>query len=115
MKVMIKIKLPLPEIELQSFWLSLVRQITNRADLHVCCVSAQALHNRHQRCSTRHHGTPGGGATDHEATEAEVSRTPEDSVCSIEGPSAIYNDGPSTFSEVGFGTPNVSYRMSHKQ
>ncbi|XP_023712991.2 probable G-protein coupled receptor 158 [Cryptotermes secundus] len=75
----------------------------------------KALHNRHQRCSTRHYGTAGGGATDHEATEAEVSRTPEDSVCSIEGPSAIYNDGPSTFSEVGFGTPNVSYRMAHKQ
>ncbi|XP_021920133.1 probable G-protein coupled receptor 158 isoform X3 [Zootermopsis nevadensis] len=75
----------------------------------------QALHHRHQRCSTRHHGAAGGGATDHETTEAEVSRTPEDSVCSIEGPSAIYNDGPSTFSEVGYGTPNVSYRVSHKQ
>jgi hypothetical protein len=81
----------------------------------MCVACLQALHNRHQRCSTRHHGATGGGAADHEATEAEVSRTPEDSVCSMEGPSAIYNDGPSTFSEVGFGTPNVSYRMSHKQ
>ncbi|XP_063902350.1 metabotropic glycine receptor isoform X3 [Zophobas morio] len=31
-----------------------------------------------------------------ETTEAEPSRTPEDSVCSNEGPSAIYNDLPST-------------------
>lgn len=30
-----------------------------------------------------------------ETTEAEPSRTPEDSVCSNEGPSAIYNDLPS--------------------
>ncbi|KAJ9588370.1 hypothetical protein L9F63_018296 [Diploptera punctata] len=82
--------------------------------------SLQALHHRHQRCSTRHHGGGGGGGKeggglDHEVTEGEVSRTPEDSVCSIEGPSAIYNDGPSTYSEVGYGTPNVSYRVSHKQ
>ena len=78
----------------------------------------QALHHRHQRCSTRHHVGSGGresGGVDHEVTEGEVSRTPEDSVCSIEGPSAIYNDGPSTYSEVGYGTPNVSYRVSHKQ
>lgn len=27
-----------------------------------------------------------------ETTEAEPSRTPEDSICSNEGPSAIYND-----------------------
>ncbi|XP_031345784.1 probable G-protein coupled receptor 158 [Photinus pyralis] len=32
-----------------------------------------------------------------ETTEAEPSRTPEDSVCSNEGPSAIYNDLPSTY------------------
>lgn len=31
-----------------------------------------------------------------ETTEAEPSRTPEDSVCSNEGPSAIYADLPST-------------------
>jgi G protein-coupled receptor 158 len=31
-----------------------------------------------------------------ETTEAEPSRTPEDSVCSNEGPSAIYNDLPSS-------------------
>ncbi|XP_022900982.2 metabotropic glycine receptor isoform X2 [Onthophagus taurus] len=31
-----------------------------------------------------------------ELTEAEPSRTPEDSVCSTEGPSGIYNDLPST-------------------
>ncbi|XP_015836028.1 metabotropic glycine receptor isoform X3 [Tribolium castaneum] len=31
-----------------------------------------------------------------ETTEAEPSRTPEDSVCSNEGPSAIYSDLPST-------------------
>jgi hypothetical protein len=84
-------------------------------NLSLCCVFKQALHHRHQRCSTKHHGAATSGATDHEVTEAEVSRTPEDSVCSNEGPSAIYNDGPSTFSEVGLGTPNVSYRMSHKQ
>lgn len=77
--------------------------------------SLQALHHRHQRSSTRQHGAVNSGSTDHEVTEAEVSRTPEDSVCSNEGPSAIYNDGPSTFSEVGVGTPNVSFRMSHKQ
>ncbi|KAF6214717.1 hypothetical protein GE061_009460 [Apolygus lucorum] len=40
-----------------------------------------------------------------EANEQEVSRTPEDSVCSVEGPSAIYNDGPSTYSEL-CGTPH---------
>lgn len=49
----------------------------------------------------------------HEMTETadnEVSRTPEDSVCSVEGPS-VYNDGPSTYSELGgFGTPNVQHR-----
>ncbi|XP_076270296.1 G-protein coupled receptor 158 smog isoform X1 [Rhynchophorus ferrugineus] len=33
---------------------------------------------------------------DTEVTEAEPSRTPEDSVCSTEGPSAIYSDLPST-------------------
>ncbi|KAK9510613.1 hypothetical protein O3M35_005358 [Rhynocoris fuscipes] len=48
-----------------------------------------------------------------EQTEQEVSRTPEDSVCSNEGPSAIYNDGPSTYSELGgFGTPTVQHRNS---
>ncbi|XP_073988558.1 G-protein coupled receptor 158 smog isoform X2 [Rhodnius prolixus] len=48
-----------------------------------------------------------------EPTEQEVSRTPEDSVCSNEGPSAIYNDGPSTYSELGgFGTPTVQHRNS---
>lgn len=49
----------------------------------------------------------------HEMTETadnEVSRTPEDSVCSVEGPS-VYNDGPSTYSELGgFGTPSVPHR-----
>ncbi|KAJ8865830.1 hypothetical protein PR048_033352 [Dryococelus australis] len=66
--------------------------------------SLQALHHRHQSRSTRH-------GHDHEPGEGEVSRTPEDSVCSIEGPSAIY-DGPSTtYSELG-----VSYRAPpHKQ
>ncbi|XP_066909068.1 metabotropic glycine receptor isoform X2 [Halyomorpha halys] len=44
-----------------------------------------------------------------EPADQEVSRTPEDSVCSMEGPSAIYNDGPSTYSELGgFGTPGSS-------
>ncbi|CAH1396029.1 unnamed protein product [Nezara viridula] len=44
-----------------------------------------------------------------EPGDQEVSRTPEDSVCSMEGPSAIYNDGPSTYSELGgFGTPGSS-------
>ncbi|EEB20557.1 hypothetical protein Phum_PHUM622780, partial [Pediculus humanus corporis] len=33
--------------------------------------------------------------TDVEVTEAEASRTPEDSVCSNEGPSIVINDGPS--------------------
>ena len=62
------------------------------------------------RSSARHH-------TDVEITEAEGSRTPEDSVCSQEGPSAVFNDGPSTYSEYGYGygTPSVSYKGSHKQ
>ncbi|XP_050307291.1 probable G-protein coupled receptor 158 isoform X2 [Anthonomus grandis grandis] len=33
---------------------------------------------------------------DTEITEAEVSRTPEDSICSIEGPSAVYSELPAT-------------------
>lgn len=46
----------------------------------------------------------------------EVSRTPEDSICSMEGPSAIYTDGPSTYSELGgFGTPNITHRGANKQ
>lgn len=36
-----------------------------------------------------------------------MSRTPEDSVCSGEGPSAIYNDLASTYSEL-IGTPNAA-------
>ncbi|CAB3373546.1 Hypothetical predicted protein [Cloeon dipterum] len=54
----------------------------------------KALHHRQK--SSKHHGH-------HENEDgAEVSRTPEDSVCSIEGPSAIYNDGPSVaYSEHG--------------
>ncbi|XP_068084648.1 metabotropic glycine receptor [Anabrus simplex] len=72
----------------------------------------KALHHRQQRCSTRHHAT----TSDAEMPEGEVSRTPEDSVCSNEGPSAIYNDAPSTYSElVGCGTPNVSFRVSQRQ
>lgn len=67
--------------------------------------SLQALHHRHMRSSARHH-------TDVEVTEAEGSRTPEDSVCSQEGPSAVFNDGPSTYSEYGYGTPSVSYKGS---
>ncbi|XP_054285265.1 probable G-protein coupled receptor 158 isoform X2 [Macrosteles quadrilineatus] len=67
--------------------------------------SLQAL-QRQQRQSSRplpHETT--------EVTENEVSRTPEDSVCSMEGPSAIYGDGPSTYSELGgFGTPNILHR-----
>ncbi|XP_034231552.1 probable G-protein coupled receptor 158 isoform X2 [Thrips palmi] len=81
--------------------------------------SLQALHHRHMRSSARHH-------TDVEVTEAEGSRTPEDSVCSQEGPSAVFNDGPSTYSEYCYGghgahgthgthgTPSVSYKGSHK-
>ncbi|XP_052124757.1 probable G-protein coupled receptor 158 [Frankliniella occidentalis] len=65
----------------------------------------KALHHRHMRSSARHH-------TDVEVTEAEGSRTPEDSVCSQEGPSAVFNDGPSTYSEYGYGTPSVSYKGS---
>lgn len=62
---------------------------------------------RHQRCSTRPRGHDGEGG------EVEMSRTPEDSICSMEGPSAIYNDGPSTYSEIGgFGTPNVLHRTA---
>ncbi|KAJ1519965.1 hypothetical protein ONE63_004199 [Megalurothrips usitatus] len=67
----------------------------------------KALHHRHMRSSARHH-------TDVEVTEAEGSRTPEDSVCSQEGPSAVFNDGPSTYSEYGYGTPSVSYKGSCK-
>ncbi|XP_063240109.1 probable G-protein coupled receptor 179 [Bacillus rossius redtenbacheri] len=63
----------------------------------------KALHHRHQSRSVRH-------PHDHEPGEGEVSRTPEDSVCSVEGPSAIYNDGPSTYSELG-----APYRAPHKQ
>ncbi|XP_075212212.1 G-protein coupled receptor 158 smog isoform X2 [Lycorma delicatula] len=70
--------------------------------------SLQALQHRHQRCSTRPHGPEG-----QESGEVEISRTPEDSICSMEGPSAIYNDGPSTYSELGgFGTPNVLHRAA---
>nr|CAD7259120.1 unnamed protein product [Timema shepardi] len=83
--------------------------LSRRAPSNIILIKMSALHHRHQRCSTHHH------VTEHEVTEAEVSRTPEDSVCSIEGPSAIYNDGPSTYSELGYGTPNVSYRVPHKQ
>ncbi|KAI5704899.1 hypothetical protein M8J75_009868 [Diaphorina citri] len=52
--------------------------------------------------------------------EGELSKTPEDSICSGEGPSGIFNDGPSAaYSDygVGFSTPNIhhsraaSYRM----
>lgn len=62
------------------------------------------------RSSARHH-------TDVEVTEAEGSRTPEDSVCSQEGPSAVFGDGPSGYSEYGLGygshgTPSVSYKGS---
>ncbi|XP_059473728.1 probable G-protein coupled receptor 158 isoform X2 [Neocloeon triangulifer] len=55
----------------------------------------KALHHRQK--SSKHHG--------HHDNEdgGEVSRTPEDSVCSIEGPSAIYNDGPSVaYSEYNY-------------
>ncbi|XP_046675546.1 probable G-protein coupled receptor 158 isoform X1 [Homalodisca vitripennis] len=65
---------------------------------------------RQQRCSTR--------PLPHETTETnenEVSRTPEDSICSMEGPSAVYNDGPSTYSELGgFGTPNIPHRANRQ-
>ncbi|KAF4522803.1 hypothetical protein B566_EDAN014847 [Ephemera danica] len=58
--------------------------------------SLQALHHRQK--SSRHHSSH----HDHDA-EGEVSRTPEDSVCSVEGPSAIFNDGPSVaYSELGY-------------
>ncbi|GLG96845.1 Putative G-protein coupled receptor 158 [Gryllus bimaculatus] len=75
----------------------------------------KALHHRNQRCSVRHsHGERGGaGPARAAATRSAMSRTPEDSVCSNEGPSAIYNDGPSTYSDVG--TPNVSFRVSPRQ
>jgi hypothetical protein len=56
----------------------------------------QALHHRQKSAKHRssHH--------DHD-NEGEVSRTPEDSVCSVEGPSAIFNDGPSVaYSELGY-------------
>uniref|UniRef100_A0A8D8QXJ8 Uncharacterized protein n=1 Tax=Cacopsylla melanoneura TaxID=428564 RepID=A0A8D8QXJ8_9HEMI len=67
--------------------------------------------------SMRQHleNSEGGGAG-----EGEQSKTPEDSICSGEGPSGIFNDGPSAaYSEyaVGFSTPNIhhsraaSYRM----
>jgi hypothetical protein len=60
-----------------------------------CVLALQALHHRQK--SSKHHG----GHHDNE-DGGEVSRTPEDSVCSIEGPSAIYNDGPSVaYSEHG--------------
>ncbi|RZF43571.1 hypothetical protein LSTR_LSTR008084 [Laodelphax striatellus] len=66
---------------------------------------------RHQRCSSRPHGGPDG----QEGGEGEVSRTPEDSICSMEGPSAVYNDGPSTYSELGgFGTPSIPHRAANK-
>lgn len=45
----------------------------------------QNLHGRHKEKKQQE-----------ETTEAEPSRTPEDSVCSNEGPSAIYSELPST-------------------
>lgn len=48
----------------------------------------KALRQQAQRLSAKQN-------TDVEVTEAEPSRTPEDSVCSNEGPSIIINDGPS--------------------
>ena len=38
------------------------------------------------------------------------NKTPEESVCSIEGPSvvSVYADGPSTYSEAG--TPSILHR-----
>lgn len=74
--------------------------------------SLQALQHRQQKCSTRPHGADDKEAV---ATEMEVSRTPEESVCSVEGPSAVYNDGPSTYSDLGgFGTPNIPHRPGVK-
>ncbi|KAK6623219.1 hypothetical protein RUM43_009071 [Polyplax serrata] len=49
--------------------------------------SLQTLRQQTHRLSSRH--------TEIEVTEAEASRTPEDSVCSVEGPSIVINDGPS--------------------
>ncbi|CAL4062731.1 unnamed protein product, partial [Meganyctiphanes norvegica] len=45
-----------------------------------------------------------------ECTEGDITKTPEESVCSIDGPSVfgIYADGPSTYSEMG--TPNILHR-----
>ncbi|XP_044726866.1 probable G-protein coupled receptor 158 isoform X2 [Chrysoperla carnea] len=62
--------------------------------------SLQALHGKHHR--SHKHNT-----SEVEVTEGEMSRTPEDSVCSGEGPSAIYNDLASTYSEL-IGTPNAA-------
>ncbi|XP_071447933.1 metabotropic glycine receptor [Hetaerina americana] len=60
-------------------------------------------------------GGGGGGGMEH---ETEVSRTPEDSVCSGEGPSMVCGDGPScAYSDAGYGTPphtGVSHRGSYK-
>ncbi|XP_018576107.1 probable G-protein coupled receptor 158 isoform X2 [Anoplophora glabripennis] len=50
--------------------------------------SLQNLHGKHKDKDRHKH--------QEEVTEAEPSRTPEDSVCSNEGPSAIYADLPST-------------------
>ncbi|XP_046384852.1 uncharacterized protein LOC124155179 [Ischnura elegans] len=65
------------------------------------------------------HGGGGGGrdgpGVEH---ETEVSRTPEDSVCSGEGPSMVCADGPScAYSDAGYGTPphtGASHRGSYK-
>lgn len=48
----------------------------------------QNLHGKHKE-KERH-------KPQEEVTECEPSRTPEDSVCSNEGPSAVYADLPST-------------------
>lgn len=49
----------------------------------------QSLHSRHKDRERKRE-------MDTDVTEAEPSRTPEDSICSTEGPSAIYADLPST-------------------
>ncbi|XP_076058113.1 G-protein coupled receptor 158 smog isoform X3 [Oratosquilla oratoria] len=65
--------------------------------------SIQSLHRQHQNQhrSLVSHAIEG---------EVEVSKTPEESVCSLEGPSvlSVYADGPSTYSEMG--TPSILHR-----
>ncbi|KAL1124190.1 hypothetical protein AAG570_001960, partial [Ranatra chinensis] len=63
--------------------------------------SLQKKGSREKKCSVKpQSGDSGGGGGPEVTADQEVSRTPEDSVCSVEGPSAIYNDGPSTYSEL---------------